>query len=161
MKQFYSAKLVQVNVHRQGVDPEPPKPKGYTKSAGAGGVLQILAKIIRDCEAEEQELHLSESAAQADYERLVKDTNDSINADREALSDKDEQLSTAKGEKAETEENQVLKGNELERLDGVLSGYHQECDFILKYFDLRQQSRQEEMDGINQAKAILSGANFD
>lgn len=34
------------------------------------------------------------------------------------------------------------------------------CDFLLKYYDVRQKSRAEEMDAIGEAKAILSGSDF-
>jgi len=37
---------------------------------------------------------------------------------------------------------------------------HLDCDFLLKYFDVRQKGRAEEMAAIAEAKAILSGANF-
>merc|ERR1719408_87297 len=53
LKMFYEKKaLVQVGVH-SGQEPgaaPPPKPKEYSKSAGAGGVMQIIMKIIEDAE---------------------------------------------------------------------------------------------------------------
>jgi len=41
-----------------------------------------------------------------------------------------------------------------------LTGIHTDCDFTIKYFDIRQKARKEEMDAIVDAKAILSGADF-
>jgi len=49
---------------------------------------------------------------------------------------------------------------ELEKLGELLKAHHLDCDFVLKFFDLRQRARAEEMDAIKDAKAILSGANF-
>ena len=37
---------------------------------------------------------------------------------------------------------------------------HSECDWLLKYFDLRKQARAEESDNLKKAKATLSGADF-
>jgi len=35
---------------------------------------------------------------------------------------------------------------------------HKKCDFLVKNFDLRQQSRVQEMEALAQAKAIFQGA---
>jgi len=48
----------------------------------------------------------------------------------------------------------------LTSLDGQLTGLHAECDFVIKYFKMRLQASQEEIDSIEEAKAILSGADF-
>jgi len=46
---------------------------------------------------------------------------------------------------------------ELAELNRAL---HADCDYVLKNFNIRQQARQEEIEAIQEAKAILSGANF-
>jgi len=51
-------------------------------------------------------------------------------------------------------------GDEAEKLSTYNAELHSSCDFLLKNFDLRQAARQEEMDALAQAKAILSGADF-
>jgi len=38
---------------------------------------------------------------------------------------------------------------------------HQSCDFVMKNFKLRQSARDEEIQAMQQAIAILSGAKFD
>jgi len=37
---------------------------------------------------------------------------------------------------------------------------HSSCDFITKNFEIRQTARDEEIEALNQAKAILSGSKF-
>ena len=37
---------------------------------------------------------------------------------------------------------------------------HGSCDFTMKNFDIRQAARDEEVDALKQAKAVLRGANF-
>jgi len=165
LRAFYGLNQVEVHMHgRQepgaAVPPPPPKPKGYEKSAGAGGVMQLLAKIIADAEIVEQELQASEQQMQADYSEFVKSATASIDADRTSIEQKTSHLAEAKGLKSESMENQLANNAELEKLGELLKAHHLECDYIIKYFDLRQQARQEEMDAINDAKAILSGADF-
>ena len=37
---------------------------------------------------------------------------------------------------------------------------HKSCDFTLKNFDVRQEAMSQEIEALNQAKAVLSGADF-
>lgn len=49
---------------------------------------------------------------------------------------------------------------ELDQLANEKSDFHKSCDFTIKNFDIRQQARDEEVDALRQAKAILSGSKF-
>jgi len=49
---------------------------------------------------------------------------------------------------------------ELEDLSNYNIELHQSCDFVMKNFELRQTARDEELQTLKQAKAILSGAKF-
>jgi chromosome segregation ATPase len=163
LKEFYAPKFMQVNLH--SVANPPPKPSGpeamgYSKSSSSGGVLGLLTMIIEDAGRTEAELHADEQQAQADYGSYVAATTSSINADREAIAEKEKQVASADSEKSETEESQLANQASLDKLADLLSGIHNQCDFVLKYFDIRQKSRAEQMDAIEEAKAILSGASF-
>ena len=37
---------------------------------------------------------------------------------------------------------------------------HTECDFILKYFDMRKEARAGEIDSLEKAVAVLNGADY-
>jgi hypothetical protein len=163
MKKFYTPGLVQIGAHQQpgaAMAPPPPKPKAYEKSAGAGGVLQLLSKIISDTEQEEKELEIDENNSQRIYSEFVAATTNSIEADRATIAEKEKHVAETAGALSKTEESQLANGEMLSSLDGQLTGLHAECDYVIKYFKLRQQARQEEMDSIEEAKAILSGADF-
>jgi len=168
LKEFYapkSAVLATVSTHSaqsQDAPPPPPKPSstGYEKSASSGGVLQMLAKVISDAEATETELKMTEQQAQEEYAAFVSASTASIEADRASIIEKEKQVASAESEKSYTEESQLANKEEVEKLDELLKATHLDCDFILKYFDIRQTARAEELDAIAQAKAILSGADF-
>ena len=49
---------------------------------------------------------------------------------------------------------------ELQQLSNYNAELHSSCDFVVKNFDIRQTARDEEIEALKQAKAILSGANF-
>jgi chromosome segregation ATPase len=163
LKEFYASKDALVQTGQEpgaAAPPPPPKGKAYEKSGGASGVLQVIAQIISDAKSAEKELDVTENAAQARYAALVKDLTASIEADRSAIEEKSSQKASAEVEKSETEEAQLANDEELTNLESLLKSHHLDCDFLLKYFDLRQQARGEEMDAISDAKAILSGADF-
>merc|ERR1719270_2599167 len=164
---FYSASLVQVNQHYQqtpgaasSAPPPSPKAAGYAKSVGAGGALQLLATVIKDAEVVEVELTTTEQKSQKDYGQFVQDATNSIEADRSSIETKTGEVAETKAALSETEKEQLLNQDELDKLNKLLKGHHAECDYVMKYFDIRQEARQEEMDAIKDAKAILSGADF-
>jgi chromosome segregation ATPase len=140
--------------------PPPAMPKDYTRSAKAGGVLQLLATIIKDAEVAEQDLTMSEQKQQEDYAAFVKITTETIEADRSAVQEKTAQVASNSAALSETEEAQLANDADLGELNELLKAHHMDCDYILKYFDVRQKARSEEMDAIVDAKAILSGADF-
>merc|ERR1719433_1007111 len=167
LKQFYDTKsLLQVaqrqpaNQPGRAVAPPPPKGRDYAKSGGAGGVIQLLMKIIQDCEVEETELNVDEQHAQTLYGEFVAATTATIEADRAAIEEKSIRKGETKGAKSDTEDEQLANDDQLAKLRDLLKAHHLECDYLIKYFDVRQQARQEEMDSIEDAKAVLSGADF-
>lgn len=170
LAKFYSAKnakLMQVGQEPEGaavpgaaVEAPPPKGKAYEKSGGAGGVIQLLDKVLQDAAAEESELIKTERAAQLSYESMVKDLNTGLTAHEKAIVDKTKLLEEATAEKSEHEGSLLVNAQELQKLGDTLSATHLDCDWLVKFFDVRQKARQEELDAIAEAKAILSGADF-
>mmetsp|Transcript_23601 Transcript_23601/g.60149 ORF Transcript_23601/g.60149 Transcript_23601/m.60149 type:complete len:736 (+) Transcript_23601:76-2283(+) len=162
LKMFYTPALVEIHAHQPGraVAPKPDTPGDYSKSAGAGGVMQLLAKIVENAEVAEKELTMDEQQSQALYAEFVKVTTATIEADRAAISDKAGLTAQAEADKSETQEAQLGNDQELGKLNDLLKAQHLDCDWLIKYYDIRQQARAEEIDAINDAKAVLSGANF-
>lgn len=159
LKEFYEKSFF-VQVHAHNGQAPPPEPKDYSKSGGAGGVLQLLAKCIQDAQVAEQDLVMGEQKAQEIYASFAQDTADSIEANRASIEEKQVAFASAKTEISEVEEAQLANDAELSKLKDLLHAHHIDCDFTLKYFDIRQKARAEEMDAINDAKAILSGADY-
>jgi len=157
------AVLAQVAAHQEpgaAVAPPPPKSEDYSKSAGSGGVTQLLNMIIEDAQRDEQELTMDEQKAQEAYAGFVVETNSCMAACEKSMTEKEEEKSTAQGDKSETEAALSQVNAELVSLKDLNLGLHTDCDFLLENFEIRQKARKEEMDGIVEAMAILSGANF-
>ena len=48
--------------------------------------------------------------------------------------------------------------DDMEEIAATVADLHSACDFVLKNFGLRQKARGEEIEGLQQALGILSGA---
>jgi len=137
----------------------PPMPEmEYKPSSGASGIMSMIEKLIYDAKELEQDSIKAESEAQLAYETFIKDTNDSVKTLQDEVVTKTEELAKAKKDKTETEE--ALQGTmkDLEDLNKYLAGLHKDCDYLLKNFMIRQESRAAEIEALQQAKQILSGA---
>merc|ERR1719443_680850 len=132
----------------------------YSKNEEGGGVVGLIAEIVKEASSLESEATVAEQTAQNDYQAFVAETAKSIAAANLSISAKSD-------EKADLEESIVAA--KTDRTDATkklmdLGKYemqlHTSCDYVLKNFDLRQTARAEEMDALSQAKAILHGATF-
>merc|ERR1712051_755223 len=140
--------------------PPPPGFESYKNSAASGGVLSMIQQIISDAKAMEAEAIRSEEDAQKAYEDFVKETNLSIEAKSKDILNKQDQKAKAEIDLEEAKQQHEAAMLGLEQLSNYNAELHQSCDFVVKNFDLRQTARDEEVEALRQAKAILSGAKF-
>mmetsp|Transcript_93765 Transcript_93765/g.195536 ORF Transcript_93765/g.195536 Transcript_93765/m.195536 type:complete len:700 (-) Transcript_93765:225-2324(-) len=162
LKDFYAKKEALLQQKQEPVGPPPPSGfETYKNNAASGGVMQLIEQIVADAKSMEAEAIKAEEDSQKAYEDFVKDTNASIEAKSKDIVEKSEVKARAEGELVETKEAKEAVILELEQLSNYNAQLHQSCDFVLKNFDLRQTARDEEIEALRQAKAILSGAKFD
>jgi len=160
LKGFYAKKAAALL--QQPAGPPPPAGfEGYKKNAAAGGVMGMIQQIINDAKAMEAEVIRSEEDAQKAYEDFVKDTNSSIEAKSKDIVNKSESKAKAEADLVEAKENKEAVMLELEQLANYKAELHSSCDFVMKNFEIRQTARDEEIEALKQAKAILSGAKFE
>merc|ERR1712151_830244 len=157
LKGFYAkkAKAALVQTQEPAGPPPPPGFEAYKKNAAAGGVMGMIQQIINDAKAMEAETIRSEEDAQKAYEDFVKDTNASIEAKSKDMVNKKETKAKTEAELVETKEAKEAAMLELEQLSNYNAELHQSCDFVVKNFDIRQTARDEEIEALKQANAIL------
>jgi len=131
----------------------------HEKSAGASGVMSMIEKLIMEAKGLQKESQQGESEDQAQYEALVADTNASVKALQKLVV-------TKTGEKAEATKENIETGADLKSTEADIEGLgkydadlHGECDYLLNNFGVRQDARQQEIEALQQAKSILSGAS--
>jgi chaperonin cofactor prefoldin len=141
--------------------PPPPGFKEYKKNPQSSGVVAMITQIIEDSKAMEAEAIKSEGSSQEAYESFVKETNASIEAASKDIINKSESKGKAEDYLAQSKTEHESVVTILDELSAYNSELHASCDFILKNFDIRQTARDEEIEALKQAKAILSGADME
>jgi hypothetical protein len=164
LKGFYAKKAKAAASLLQQEPAGPPPPPGfeaYKKNAAAGGVMGMIQQIINDAKAMEAEAIRAEEDSQKAYEDFVKDTNSSVEEKNRDIVHKSEVKAKAEADLVQANDDKEAVMLELEQLGNYKGELHESCDFIVKNFEIRQQARDEEIEALKQAKAILSGAKFD
>lgn len=133
----------------------------YSKHGSSAGVVALIQEIINDAGRIEADAVNAEQDSQKGYEEFVQSTNVSVRANQDQLTNKALAQSQAEVDLATTKEELNGTVGILEKLTGYNAAIHKSCDFVVKNFDVTQKARQEEIESIQEAKAILSGSNFD
>ena len=158
LQQFYAKKasFIQAKSKRQA----PPGEFGERKGASgaAGGVVAMLENIISDSKRMENEALGAEQDAQTAYESFITDSNKAIGKAQTEISNKQEEVSKTDAEKITSQGDLKATNDELQSLSELAAGLHGDCDFLLKNYEIRQASLDQEIEALRQSKAILSGA---
>merc|ERR1740120_276316 len=102
----------------------------------------------------------AENDAQADYEEMIADAANKRAQDSKSITEKSS-MKAAMQEvlERETDANEEAK-KDLGKTLELIHNLHGECDWLLKYFEVRKAARASEIDALGKAKAVLSGADY-
>jgi len=158
LKDFYHKGIGHTALAQRSTQEPPVKFNSYKVNEDSSPVIGLIEQIIGDSKALESETTEAEYKAQADYEKFVADSNTLIKNLEAAITAKTKATAAARADSAEAEEDLQNTNDELESLAQYTADLHNQCDFVVKNFDIRQKARNQEMEAIRAAKAILSGA---
>lgn len=125
-----------------------------------GGVMSLINTVLEDS-VNTTILSQQEEADEVEaFEDFKEQTNDNLKTKGEKIAE-DSQDRAAKEEEM-TKKKQFLADTETEidMLAGQLDHTHQECDFVMDNFDIRQEARDSEIKALRDAKSILSGTHY-
>merc|ERR1719333_1596300 len=147
---------------QKGAPPPPPEAVGAYKKKGeeSGGVIAMINLLIADLDKEMTEAEVTEKDAQADYEQMLKDAAEKRALDSKALTDKNAAKADLQTDIETDTDGKAAGIKELMATEQYLSSLHAECDWLLQYFDTRKAARTSEIDSLDKAKSVLSGADF-
>mmetsp|Transcript_117870 Transcript_117870/g.340720 ORF Transcript_117870/g.340720 Transcript_117870/m.340720 type:complete len:786 (+) Transcript_117870:92-2449(+) len=159
LKDFYEKKIGDKTALVQASQEPPVKFNAYKTNAGSNSVIGLIEQIVEDSVKLEKEATAAEYKAQTDYEEFVKSSNGVIKSLQDAVVEKSDAIAGAKTDAAQAGSDHESTVDELEALNQFKADLHNQCDFVMKNFGVRQRARQQEIEAIQNAKAILSGAD--
>merc|ERR1719454_1917716 len=148
---------------RAAVAPPPPPEANlaYKKSGEeSNGVIAMVDLLVADLDKENQILEVDEKDAQSDYEKFMSDASEKRAQDSKAITDKESAKAETETQLQTDTDNKKSKMTEAMENAKYIGGLHEECDWLLKYFDARKAARTGEIDALGKAKAVLSGADY-
>lgn len=148
----------------QTVTAPPPPPtsiQAYAKQGeGSNGVIAMIDLLIKDLDKSITEAEVTEKDAQKDYESFYQDSADKYAEDSKTLTDKQGVVADLKAALEDQQDSLKTANNEVAGGDLYIHALHLECDWLIKYFDMRKEARDNEIDSLGRAKAVLSGADY-
>merc|ERR1719460_2645635 len=152
---------VSQHTHREAPPPPPETFGAYSKkSEDSMGVMAMIDLLIADLDKEMTEAETNEKDAQADYETLMKDSAVKRTKDSKLLSEKEAIKAETEGDLETHKEDKASTSKELMSTMQYIQSLHNECDWLIKYFDVRKEARASEIDALGKAKAVLNGADY-
>jgi len=129
---------------------------GYRKSSASGGVIQLMDSIVADLKRDKTEAEMTEKEAHKDYVQLMNDMSATKKSDTEGVTD----LKAAKADLVEkmeeVREQRSLADKEIQNEKMNIANLHGQCDSLLRDFEDRTEKRADDVDGLKNAKTLLS-----
>merc|ERR1719222_1233699 len=141
--------------------PPPEAVKAYQKKRQeSSAVTQMINLLEADLEKEIATLKVDEKNAQEEYEQFMQDSAAKRAADSKSIQEKEGAKADLEAALEKTKAEKKAKTGEAMDKAEQLRDLHLECDWLLANFDARKEARAGEVEALNNAKAVLSGADY-
>jgi len=152
--------LADVSEHGVAKPAPPPEAPGAHKKQESGGVIAMIDLLVKDLDKEMTVAEVEEKDAQGDYEQMMTDSAAKRADDAKSLGNKEATLADMQAALEKSTEGQASTTAELGATLQYIQSLHNDCDWLLQYFEVRKEARTGEIDALGKAKAVLSGADF-
>jgi len=125
----------------------------------ANSVIVMMDELVAELEKETTVAETDEKDAQADYETFMADSKSNRAENSKILEDKTAAKADAEGAYETHTDNMGVAQKKLRGSSDQLGVLHADCDWLLSNFDSRKEARNDEIDNLGKAKAVLSGAD--
>merc|ERR1719436_2137224 len=102
----------------------------------------------------------AEKDAQGDYEQLMSDSAAKRTSDSALLTEKTANKASMEADLQAHKDSHASLTKDLGATLQYIASLHAECDWLLKFFEMRKEARASEIDALGKAKAVLSGADY-
>merc|ERR1719440_2277992 len=120
----------------------PPAPEAnlaYKKSGeSSNGVLAMIDLLVADIDKDNQTMEVEEKDAQKEYETFMADASEKRAQDSKSITDKTALKADTESQLQTDQESKKSKETEAMETAKYIGGLHEECDWLLKYYDARK-----------------------
>merc|ERR1712056_40702 len=120
----------------------------------------MIRLLIADLDKEMTEAETTEKDSQVDYETLMKDSAEKRAEVSQTLADKEGAKASLEGDLEAHKDALKEAQQDYAATLKYIHSLHTECDWLLKYYDVRKEMRASEVDALGKAKAVLNGADY-
>eukprot|EP00434_Breviolum_minutum_P043136 symbB.v1.2.038432.t1/scaffold5944.1/size22266/1 len=168
LRRYYAASLVQRSKAdtsssskvRSMSHSAPEADLSYQKQGGGAlRVLELFHVLKADVQKQTSMLVSEDAIGQSEYENLVKNSNQKKMADNRSLGSKQAAKAELEADLQRSREGLRSSNQVLTALEEEIRNLHQQCDFLLKNFDLREDARRAEKRSLTRAQAVLQAAS--
>jgi len=131
----------------------------HVASTTSRSVLRMLDTLIHNVENDLTAAKLEEKMAQRDYEELLADAAQ-IRADEVTEIARQERMKAyAESDGLELQEARNAEKARLAATQKISEGLHKQCDWLVNNYQLRRDSRRQEIEQLLAGKSVLNGAD--
>merc|ERR1712194_281762 len=127
--------------------PPPPPPAtaaAYKKKSGeSNSVIAMMDLLVKDLD-----------------EETIAEAADKRRQDSKSLTDKEAGKADLESALEKSGADKKSATTDLMGTEKYIASLHSECDWLVKYYEVRKEARNDEIESLGKAKAVLSGADY-
>merc|ERR1719269_55489 len=154
---FVQSKKQPEYTESEDVAPEASFSGSTSRSSENTGIVSLLDMIKEDMENEMKVARKEEAEAEAEYRKMLKESQESMAAMEQKCVDLMSQVAAITKENKDTQAVHDDKHASKLATDKYLNDIKEECDWIDSKFDTRKAQRKDEIAGLESAKGQLAG----
>lgn len=142
------------------LDQAPETATFQSQGAAGAGVIGLLNTVSADLEAEQTATKKEEADAQADFEEEQESIAETLAAKKKDVLGKEAESSRIAETIQDLKDNLGEVTDEKGAAQAKEHALHADCDFLVQNYEERKKARSAEIESVNKALSILSGADF-
>ena len=139
---------------------EPFSSKYQKNHEGFSGVVSLIGSLVADLAKESQEAKVDEDHSQQVYEAFMAESAASRAEKVREVAELEDAKAAVSASLVQSKEELASAVTSASETAKVISALHQSCDWLLQNFDTRKTARAGEIEALNNAKAVLAGADY-
>jgi len=130
------------------------------KKGGSARVIGLIDRLIDDVTKDMVEMQAAEKTSQLEYENAMAEAAAKRSIDARQVGEKEAVKAELESRLHKMNQQRKAKTHQATSVKNYMKTLHEQCDWLLKTFDIRMRARTAEIKSLRDAKAVLSGADY-